>query len=74
LSWLLYLGSASIPVFVFVSLARSWRRLLRLWRCYGLAWYKVPLGFALATAVNLMQIPGMRSALRGEKITDTLYR
>ncbi|OGQ79612.1 MAG: hypothetical protein A3F90_17495 [Deltaproteobacteria bacterium RIFCSPLOWO2_12_FULL_60_19] len=74
LSWLLPLGGASIPVFVFVSLARSWGRLLRLWRCYGLAWYEVPFGFALATAVNLMQIPGMRRALRGEKITDTLYR
>jgi glycosyltransferase involved in cell wall biosynthesis len=74
LSCLLYLGSASIPVFVLVSLARSWRHLLRLWRYYGLAWYEVPFGFALATAVNLMQIPGMRRAFRGEKITDTLYR
>jgi len=74
LAWLVSLGSASIPVFVLVSLLRSWGRLLRLWRCYGLAWYEVPLGFGIAAATNAMQIPGMRKALRGRTIADTPYR
>jgi hypothetical protein len=74
LAWLMSLGYASIPVFVLICLLRSWGRLLRLWRYYGLAWYEVPIGFGIAAALNAMQIPGMSKALRGGTITDTPYR
>jgi len=74
LAWLVSLGYASIPVFVLICMLRSWGRLLRLRRHYGLAWYEVPVGFGIAAATSLMQIPGMRAALRGGTITDTAYR
>lgn len=74
LAWLVSLGYASIPVFVLITLLRSWGRLLRLWRYYGLAWYEVPLSFGIAAVINAMQIPGMREALRGRTIVDTPYR
>jgi hypothetical protein len=74
LAWLVSFGYASIPMFVLICLLRSWGRLVRLRRHYGLAWYEVPIGFGIAAATSLMQIPGMRAALRGRTITDTAYR
>jgi hypothetical protein len=74
LAWLVALGTASIPVFALICLLKSWGRMLRLWRCYGLAWYEVPVGLGIAAASSAMQIPGMRAALRGEMIADTAYR
>jgi hypothetical protein len=74
LAWLTTFGYASIPVFVLICMLRSWGRLLRLRRPYGLAWYEVPIGFGIAAATSLMQVPGMRAALRRRAITDTSYR
>ncbi len=74
LAWLLQLGPASIPIFAAITMARSSARLLWLRRYYDVAWYELPLGFAVAAATSAMQIPGMRQALRGEGVNDTAYR
>ncbi|MBI3802074.1 MAG: glycosyltransferase family 2 protein [Deltaproteobacteria bacterium] len=74
LARLVSLGHGAIPVFVLISLLRSWGRVLRLWHHYGLAWYEVPIALGVAAATSVMQIPGMRAALRGRTIADTPYR
>jgi hypothetical protein len=71
---LVHVGALAIPVLTGICLLRSWSRLLRFHRVYGLAWFELPAAFAVAVLASLMQIPGMWSALRRRAIADTPYR
>jgi hypothetical protein len=74
LASLVRFGALAIPVFTAICLLRSWSRLLRFHRIYGLAWFELPAALGVALLTSLMQIPGMWKALRRQPIVDTPYR
>ena len=71
---LAHLGYLSIPLFVLLRTLHSWWNCLRRARFYNVAWYQLPVAFALATVACAMEIPGMIRAVRGEPLDKTLYR
>jgi len=73
-SWLLTLGTASIPVFFAARLYLSCIRLLRLHRYYEVPAAALPGAIALAARLHWMEIPGMKLALAGEPVGATAYR
>jgi glycosyltransferase involved in cell wall biosynthesis len=62
-AWMLRLGLLSIPVIVAARTVDSVRDCLRVGRDYGVRWFELPLAFAAAVAVHLLEIGGMRAAL-----------
>jgi hypothetical protein len=64
-AWMFRLRYVGIPMVVAMSIAGSWRRCLRLAPQYGVRWFELPLAMAVAVRAHLMEIPGMRLALRG---------
>lgn len=68
------LGHLAIPVVVLGKIGLSLWTAARFARDYGVAWYEVPLAWALAPIVHGLEVPGMLAALRGGAVTDTAYR
>ena len=62
-AWMTRLGVLSIPVIVAVRTLDSFRDCLRVGARYGVRWFELPLAFAAAIAVHLLEIGGMRAAL-----------
>jgi hypothetical protein len=73
-AWLARLGYVAIPLLVAGKILNSWADCIRCGRHYGLQRYELPLAFSLAIIVRLMEIPGMISALRGQRIIKTDFR
>lgn len=69
-AWMYRLGLLGIPFLVGMSVLDSWRRCVTLGSHYGLRWFEVPLAMGVAVAVHLLEIPGLRVAMRGEWIED----
>jgi hypothetical protein len=62
-SWMTRLGALSVPLIVAVRTLDSFRDCLRVGREYGVRWFELPLAFAAAVAVHLLEIGGMRAAM-----------
>ncbi len=73
-AWMAHLGYLSVPLFIGARTLASWRNCLRCARWYGVAWYQLPLAFALSAAACAMEAPGMVRALRGQPLDRTAYR
>ena len=53
---------------VVASIASDVRRSLRFGRAHGLRWFEIPLVWPCSGVAHLMEIPGVRTALRGRTI------
>lgn len=73
-AWLIQLRFAAIPLIVVGKVALSIWQSARFAHAYGVAWYEVPLAWALAPVVRCLEVPGMIDALRGRRIVKTQYR
>jgi hypothetical protein len=62
-AWMTRLGVISIPLIVAVRILDSFRDCIRVGHQYGVRWFELPLAFAAAVAVHLLEIGGMRAAL-----------
>jgi hypothetical protein len=69
-AWMYRLGNFGIPLIVGMAILDSWRRTIRLGPRYGIRWFEVPVAMAVAVRAHLMEIPGLRTAMRGEWIED----
>jgi hypothetical protein len=61
-TWMIRFGYLSIPLVLAARIADSWRDCLRARHHYGIRPLELPLAFALAVAVHLMEIGGMIEA------------
>jgi len=68
------LGYLSVPVFVAGRTLHAWWSCLRVARHYGVAWYELPMAFALAAAASALEAPGMLRAVRDQPAHETLFR
>jgi hypothetical protein len=57
-------GAPSVPLFVVLRMLHSCWNCLRRASDYGVAWYELPIAFALAAAACAMEAPGMLRAVR----------
>lgn len=73
-AWLTHLGYASIPLFAAAKTLDSCLDCMRCGRHYSVRWYELFAAFCLAVVVHALEIPGMISAFRGRRITETNYR
>jgi hypothetical protein len=74
-AWMFRLGDAGIPMVLGMSVLDSWRRCVKYGTHYDLRWYELPLAMAVAVRAHLMEVPGMRLALRDGFIeTRSAYR
>lgn len=74
-AWMFRLGDAGIPMVLGMSVLDSWRRCVKYGAHYDLHWYELPLAMAVAVRAHLMEVPGMRLALRDGFIeTRSAYR
>jgi len=62
-AWMLRLGPLTIPAFLAARVLESWMNCVRAGRFYGLRWFELPVAFAVAVRVHLLEIGGMREAL-----------
>jgi hypothetical protein len=62
-AWMTRLGVLSVPLIVSARILDSFRDCLRVGRQYGVRWFEMPLAFAAAIAVHLLEIGGMRAAM-----------
>ena len=67
-------GAVSIPLIVAGKLFNTWRDCVRCGRVYGVRWRELPLAFAAAVAVQVMEVPGMLAAYRGTSVGASAYR
>jgi len=73
-AWLVRLRHAAIPAIVLGKIGLSLWTAARFAKDYGVAWYEVPLAWALAPVVHCLEVPGMLAALRGGDLGETAYR
>jgi hypothetical protein len=73
-AWVVRLRHAAIPAIVLGKIGVSLWRAARFARIHGVAWYEVPLAWALAPVIRCMEVPGMLAALRGDTIGKTAFR
>ena len=71
---LLRAGAISIPRIVAGKLLNTWRDCTRCARAYGVRWHELPLALAAAVAVQIMEVPGMIAAYRGQSFGARAYR
>lgn len=62
-AWMLRLGPLVVPVVLGARIAESWMTCVRAGRFYGLRWFELPIAFAVAVFVHLLEIGGMREAV-----------
>lgn len=62
-AWMLRLGPLVVPVVLGARIAESWMTCVRAGRFYGLRRLELPIAFAVAVFVHLLEIGGMREAL-----------
>ena len=62
-AWMTRLGALAVPCMVAARTLDSFRDCVRVGREYGVRWFELPLAFAAAVAVHLLEIGGMRAAL-----------
>lgn len=62
-AWMLHLGPLVVPVVLGARIAESWMTCVRAGRFYGLRAFEMPIAFAVAIFVHLLEIGGMREAL-----------
>lgn len=67
-------GAVSIPLIVAGKLFNTWRDCVRCGRFYAVQWHELPLAFAAAVAVQVMEVPGMLAAYRGKNVGPSAYR
>lgn len=68
------LGYLSIPIFAVLRALHGCWNCIRRRRLYGVAWYELPVVFALAAIASGMEIPGMMRAVRHKPLDETLFR
>ncbi len=73
-AWVTRLGYLSIPLFIAGHMLIGWQSCLRHGRAHGVAWYELPVAFAITAVACSMEVPGMVSALRNQSSIDTLFR
>jgi len=73
-SRLCHLGPLAIPLFFVGRLLLSWAMFLRLRPHYDIPFSAIPRGLGLAAYLHWLEIPGMRLAFSGDRITETAYR
>ena len=73
-AWLVRLGHVAIPAIVLGKIGLSLWTAARFAGDYGVAWYEVPLAWALAPVIHCREVPGMVAALRGDSLHETAYR
>jgi hypothetical protein len=64
----------AIPLFFVGRLLLSWAMFLRLRPHYDIPFSAIPRGLGLAAYLHWLEIPGMRLAFSGDRITETAYR
>ena len=65
-AWLLRLGRIGIAPIIAWKIFSSWRECVRCGRGYGLRWYELPAAMAASVGFNLLEVPGMLAAFRGQ--------
>jgi len=68
-AWLVRVGVVALPFVVAGRTLDSWRDCVRAGRHFGLRWFELPAAFAIAVAVHVLEIGGMRAAFRDERAT-----
>jgi hypothetical protein len=66
-AWLVRWGVPSIPLIVAARTVQSWQDCVRAGRHFGLRWFELPAAFAVAVAVHLLEVGGMRAAFADER-------
>jgi Glycosyl transferase family 2 len=62
-AWVVRLGALSVPLIVAARTLDSFRDCIRVGAQYGVRWFELPPALAIAVAVHLLEIGGMRAAL-----------
>jgi hypothetical protein len=73
-AWLVRVGPAAIPAIVAGKILLTWRDCARCATHHGLRRAHLPLAFAVAIWLHLLEIGGMWAAFRGRPVAETVYR
>ncbi len=73
-AWVVRLGYASIPIFVFGQTLMTWQRCLLYHQHYGVSWAELPLAFLLTFLTHLMEVPGIIAGFQDNDQGITKYR
>ena len=73
-AWLIRFGPIAIAPIIGWKIFSSWKDCIRCGRDYGIRWYELPVALAGSVGVNLLEVPGMLAAFRGQEFGTTCFR